>query len=488
MTICGVNPCTQLYDLPYSPLQLVVMVRREAPMSVLSQDVGVAKKHAAAARPNGPVRGVADKLRDGAIPDQTIWKLLVDCAAVDGDPVLLVGESGERLAASDIVARAHTAAVTLAGQGISPGTVVAWRAPIGVDAVVLMFALARLNAVQAPISMTATPERAAGIAHAAEADVVLIPTQRSRRGADTTTAAALGTVARTIPVGPEMYGGAQRNGLLRQYEPRPNAPQWIFASGDTPGAPCGARHSDSSLLAAVHGLTAGGGLGGAPGDVGAVMLGPTDVRGLVYLLAMMKNELAAMMLDESDPSYAVGVMRQVGATVAVGRAGMCDALIAMQRALPKRSVLLPRLQLLRSTGSPCSAETVRAGERDLGVRLVRDYGTTEAPLIGMAGPFDTKDQLLYTAGSPAVGVRVRIVENGVRRPTNAAGTIEVFGAGISCSDTDPASQAAWFTDDRWLSTGDRGRLLGDGHLEVFGNDDRMACLPNGAGKNGRWSR
>lgn len=455
-------------------------------MSVLSQDVGVAKKRLVGARSNGPVRGVADKLRDGAIPDQTIWKLLVDCASVD-DPVLLIGESGERLAASDIVARAHAAAVALAGQGISPGTIVAWRVPTGVDAVVLMFALARLDAVQAPISMSATPGLAAGIARTADADVVLIPAQRSRRGSDTATVAALSAVAPTIPVGPEVYTDAERNGLLRQYEPRPNAPRWIFAAADTTGTPRGAQHSDSSLLAAAHGLAAGGGLGGASGDVGAVMLGPTDVHGVVYLIAMMKNELAAIVLDDTDPSYAVGVMRQVGATVAVGRAGMCDALIAMQRALPTRSVLLPRLRLLRSAGSPCSAETVRAGERDLGVRLVRDYGTTAAPLIGMAGPVDTKEQRLYTAGLPAVGVRIRIVENGVRRPTNAAGSIEVSGAGISCSYSDPTSEAAWFTDDRWLSTGDRGRLLGDGHLEVFGNDDRMACLPNGAGKNGGWS-
>lgn len=421
---------------------------------------------------SSPLRSSASSLRRLRIAgthvssSSSIWSLLLGRAAVGGGRTLLIGENGERVTSASAVARAELIASALLSRGIGPGTRVAWQLPNAVDTVLVMLALARLGAVQAPIDMTCDEREIRAAIASSNAEVVLVP--RIWRGMDCVARAAASP--RVIAIGPDLFEGASAE-PLPEYENDNRKPRWIFFTSGTTGTPKGVRHTDSALLVAANGLAVDDRLGAAGRDIGSVMFPITSVAGVVYLTAMMKIGLPAVPLDYRSPAHVVGVLRQFEVTVACANTSVCDALIDMQRALPHKSVLLPDLRLLKGMGEPCSSRTFHAAEQVLGVVFARDYGMSEAPSIAVSGPADPQGRLAATDGRRTVGTRVRIVERGVEVRAGLPGGIEVSGAGVFHGYTDPRRDRTTFTADRWFRTGDWGRLDADGHLKVFGRSD-----------------
>jgi acyl-CoA synthetase (AMP-forming)/AMP-acid ligase II len=110
--------------------------------------------------------------------------------------------------------------------------------------------------------------------------------------------------------------------------------------------------------------------------------------------------------------------------------------------------------------------------------LAHDYGMTEVPMIAVASPSDPPDVLAETDGRPVPGNRIRLMDpadpDGTLNPARAGlppggvGEVQVSGAGVCRGYTDPAATAAAFTADGWFRTGDLGRLLPSGHIEIVG--------------------
>lgn len=400
------------------------------------------------------------------VTSSSLWSLLLGRTAVGGGRTLLIGENGARVTFASAVTRAELIASALLNRGIGPGTRVAWQLPNTVETVLVMLALARLGAVQVPIGMTCDEREIRAAITSSNAEAVLVP--RIWRGVDCV--ARVAAAPRVIAIGPEMFDGASAE-ALPEYDNDDRKPRWIFFTPGTTGTPKGVRHTDAALLAAANGLAVDDRLGVAGRDIGSVMFPITSVAGVVYLTAMMKIGLPAVLLDYRSPAYVIGVLRQFEVTVACANTGVCDALIDMQRALPRKSVLLPDLRLLKGMGEPCSSRTFHAAEQALGVVFARDYGMTEAPLIAASGPADPQGRLAATDGRRTVGTWVRVVERGVEVRAGLPGEIEVSGACVCHGYVDPQRDNAAFTADRWFRTGDWGRLDADGHLKVFGRSD-----------------
>ncbi len=110
---------------------------------------------------------------------------------------------------------------------------------------------------------------------------------------------------------------------------------------------------------------------------------------------------------------------------------------------------------------------------DWGFQLAQGYGLTEATAIITASPLD--ELRGDTVGRPIDGVDVRINE------ADEDGIGEVWARGPSLMIgyyRDPEATAEAFHDG-WLRTGDLGRLLPDGHLQITGRAKDVIVLASG---------
>ena len=81
----------------------------------------------------------------------TYWALIQHASVRQATHVVLADDYGRTLTGRELHDEACRAAAGLAAQGVGRGTVVSWQIPSVLEAIVLMAALARLDAVQNPI-------------------------------------------------------------------------------------------------------------------------------------------------------------------------------------------------------------------------------------------------------------------------------------------------------------------------------------------------
>jgi cyclohexanecarboxylate-CoA ligase len=175
-----------------------------------------------------------------------------------------------------------------------------------------------------------------------------------------------------------------------------------------------------------------------------------------------------VVLAEAFDATTAEVFRRHRVTIGGGSTVFYTALLAQQRALPSGTRLLPTLRLLKGGGAPCPPAVFWAVRSELGAILAHDYGMTEVPMICVASPLDTDEQLAESDGMPIPGNEVRITDGSQVVPVGEDGEIQVRGAAVFRGYTDPSLDADAFTPDGWFRTGDRGHLRPDGHVEVTG--------------------
>lgn len=132
----------------------------------------------------------------------------------------------------------------------------------------------------------------------------------------------------------------------------------------------------------------------------------------------------------------------------------------------------PQLRLFITGGAKMNAE-VHEEFLDWGFVLAQGYGLTEATAVLTATPLD--DLRGDTVGPPLDGIDLRIHE------PDADGTGEVWARGPSIMDgyyKDPEATSGAVVDG-WLRTGDLGRLLPDGHLQITGRAKDVVVLASG---------
>jgi len=110
---------------------------------------------------------------------------------------------------------------------------------------------------------------------------------------------------------------------------------------------------------------------------------------------------------------------------------------------------------------------------DWGFQLAQGYGLTEATAIITASPLD--DLRGDTVGKPIDGVALRIDQ------PNDEGIGEVWAAGPSLMTGYYRNHEATaeVLADGWLRTGDLGRILSDGHLQITGRAKDVIVLASG---------
>jgi acyl-CoA synthetase (AMP-forming)/AMP-acid ligase II len=401
---------------------------------------------------------------DDVFAAEGLWELITLRAELSGDRPMLFDERNVALTFAEFRDRAERVAAALREQGIGRGTRVAWQLPTRVSTTLVMAALARLGAIQAPIIPIYRQREVSAAVTSVAAEVMLVP--GTWRGTDyVVMAAGLQQRPRTITIGLEAPESSAVS-ALPALSGGPEDVRWIYFTSGSSGLPKGARHTDRSLLAAARGFTAHGKFG--PDDVGSIPFPIAHVGGVIYLMTMLFAGFPSVLLEAFDPATAVPLWREYAVTFTGGSTVFYNALLTEQRKLPSGQALVPSLRLLKGGGAPCPPSVYFGVRDDMGVTVAHDYGMTEAPMICVAAPDDTDEQLANTEGRPIPGLEVRVVDDAGEPVVGRDGEIQLRGDTVFAGYTDPAQTAEAFTADGWLRTGDFGHVRPDGYVEVTG--------------------
>jgi acyl-CoA synthetase (AMP-forming)/AMP-acid ligase II len=130
-------------------------------------------------------------------------------------------------------------------------------------------------------------------------------------------------------------------------------------------------------------------------------------------------------------------------------------------------------------GAPIPRAVVeRAAE--LGITIVRTYGSTEQPTITGSSFGDPAPKRQTTEGSPLPGVEIRVVDvDGRPLPAGEPGQILTRGPDLCAGYTDPSLNSA-FDEDGWFHTGDVGIIDANDCLTIT---DRIKDIIIRGGEN-----
>ncbi|WP_232839908.1 MULTISPECIES: class I adenylate-forming enzyme family protein [Nocardia] len=397
---------------------------------------------------------------------QGFWDLITRRAESSGDRPILFDERDHSLTFAEFRDQAERVAAALHAQGIGRDTRVAWQLPTRISTALVMAALARLGAVQAPIIPIYREREVSSAVASSAAEVILVP--GIWRGTDYVAMAEglpwsprILTIGVDAPASPDVSSLPPVTGVAKEV-------RWIYFTSGSSGLPKGVRHTDRSLLAAARGFATQGQLGHVADEVGSIPFPIAHVGGVVYLMSMLSAGFPSVLLEAFDPATAVPLWRKHKVTFTGGSTVFYNALLSEQRKLPDGESLVPSLRLLKGGGAPCPPSVYTGVRDEMRVTVAHDYGMTEAPMICVAAPDDSDEQLANTEGKPVPGLRVRVVDDTGRSVVGRDGEIQLEGDTLFAGYTDPAQTAEAFTADGWFRTGDLGHVRADGHVEVTG--------------------
>jgi acyl-CoA synthetase (AMP-forming)/AMP-acid ligase II len=251
----------------------------------------------------------------------------------------------------------------------------------------------------------------------------------------------------------------------------PDALCGLHYSSGTTGHPKGAERTHRNWFASVVNMTHDV-LGGPPGDEDAyVHAGPMTHTSGLFILPFLVAGARQIVLPDWDPGTFIEAVAERGAT----HTALVPTMVARLLAEPGVGrELFTDLRMLAYAGAPMPPEQMRQTVERITPNLVQYYGLVEAiPPVTVLDSADHarglsgKSELLTSAGRPALGVEIAIVDD-EDQPVATGETGEVVTRG------DHVMAGYWNAGNRedlsksvrdgWLHTGDLGRMSEDSHL------------------------
>jgi acyl-CoA synthetase (AMP-forming)/AMP-acid ligase II len=237
-----------------------------------------------------------------------------------------------------------------------------------------------------------------------------------------------------------------------------------YTSGTT-GRPKGVRRTHRVRFASLVNMVADV-IGTPPGPADTFLhAGPITHTSGLFVLPFLAYGARQLILPAFDPAAVVDAVAHRGAT----HTALVPTMVARLLALDEP---LPGLTMLGYAGAPMPPEQIRQAYHRLTPNLVQYYGLVEAipPVTVLdandhAAGLGTDPELLTSAGRPALGVELSIVDDaGHELPTGEIGEVVTRGDHVMPGYWGPSGAGKAVDKSGWLHTGDLGRLDGNGRL------------------------
>ncbi|WP_072814175.1 AMP-binding protein [Rhodococcus zopfii] len=350
----------------------------------------------------------------------------------------------------------------LRARGVGPGDVIAFQLPNWMEAAAVFWASSLLGATVVPIVHFYGRKEVGYILEQTNPQVFISVEQFGRAEFQPDLCKhvpIVGVVGRDFD---DLLSDEPMEGIVAT---DPDAAALIAFTSGTTRAPKGVVHSHRTLGCETRQLSAR-----YPADRGKQLTAAPvgHFIGMVnaFLIPVLDGS-PINLADVWDPGQALALMKSDGLTVGGGATYFVTSLIDHPDFSDEH---LPFMRYAGLGGSSVPA-TVTTRLAKMGICVFRAYGSSEHPSITSSLSTAPEDKRLFTDGTPAPGVEIRLAEDG---------EILSRGPDLCIGYTDPELTAAAFDDDGWYHTGDVGVLDDDGYLTIT---DRKSDMIIRGGEN-----
>ncbi len=420
----------------------------------------------------------------------TLWQLIEARARATPDARMAVDPAGRTLDFAGYRDAALRVAGGLHSLGIGSGSRVAWMLPTRLETLVLLAALARLDAVQIPLLPIFRLRELRFIVDQCRPRLLMVPAPG--RGVDHPAMAAELASERpeleTLVVAdrlPERDDPSARLPPVRavravdepEVEPgvesvdAPGAEQpvrWILYTSGTTSEPKGVQHTDASLWEAARAMSHC--LALAPDDRVAFVFPITHVGGINWIQAALATGCSLVVIERFADSQTIPTLAREGVTQATAGTVFHEAYLAAQREHGPEP-LFPHVRAFPGGGAPKPPRLHFDLRREMGgAGIVSGYGLTECPILAMNRVGDDDEKLAHTEGRPSSpNVDLRVVRpDGSRARAEEEGELRVRAPQLFRGYVDPGLDEAAFDADGYLRTGDLGHMDAEGYVVITG--------------------
>ena len=375
----------------------------------------------------------------------------------------------------ELLADVGTVSAHLAAMGLDKGDVICLVLPNWTEAVTYTFAAARLGAVVCPVTTIYRQRELSFILKRTACKLVVVPS--IYRGFDY--AAMMRELADELPdleaiicVGKTGIPGVLASSDLSR-EIAPVSPADVsmddlavlaFTSGTT-GESKGVMHSHATMHAAIDDFVSHAGF-----DRGltSLVISPFGhLTGFTWgILMPLRGAGDVVLLETWDPDEALDLVARYGVTFTMGATPFLSDMLDAAAHRPEAT--FP--DVFVCGGAPIPPSLVERATDRHGSRVVAVWGMSEYPVGTATAVTDDPRLASTTDGRPVGRAQVLVVNRGVPVSVGQEGDVIIRGPGrfrgyYKRRDLDADS----ITEDGYLKTGDRARLLDElGHIRISG--------------------
>lgn len=406
------------------------------------------------------------------IEGNSLWQLVERRTEATPDSVFLGDESGRTLTFAEYRDAAERVASGLRDRyGIGADVKVAWQLPTWIESIVLVAALARLEAIQIPILPIYRDREVRFIARQSQPRLLIVPSVwrtfdyegLARQVATDVEGMEVLVADQTLPEGDPA--------TLPSLPEPPGSPadapvRWLFFTSGTTSEPKGVMHTDRSIMAAARASTIGSRTG--PDDVSPVVFPFTHVGGPMNLASGLMTACKLIAIEAFDPVATSDLIKREGCTLAGAGTVFHLAYLAEHRKRPDEK-LFATVRYLPGGGAPKPPELFYELKAEIGAPIISGYGLTESPLL-TGNQLEYPDEALaHTEGRAVDGVELKLVRlDGTIAGPGEEGEIRAKAPQMFRGYLDSSLDADAFDDEGFFRTGDLGVRDAEGFVTITG--------------------
>ncbi len=395
----------------------------------------------------------------------TLWELVERRAAATPDARMAVDEAGREITFGEFRDASERVAAALHARGIGAGDTVTWQLPTWIESMELVAALARLGVRQNPILHIYREREVGFCVRQGASKLLVVPTEfggfdfagmAAGIAAETPGLEVL-TCDRSLPEGdPSTLPPAPTDG---------DEVRWLFYTSGTTADPKGAQHTDQTVHAVAKGMCER--IEVTEADRNALAFPFPHIGGITWLVSGLQTGCLNILFQAFVPDQVVAGLRQHGVTLAGSGTVFHQVYLAAQRAAD--APIFPEVRGFPGGGAPKPPQLAHDMQSTFGAPVLSGYGLTEAPILTMASPHDSADDLALTEGFPMPGVELKLVKtDGTVAAPGEEGEVRAKAPQLMVGYLDPALDAEAFDEDGFFRTGDLGVLQPGDMLRITG--------------------